>query len=63
MLKILTFPLTVLTLGLFLLIVNAFLLKLASVLVPGFEVRGCLSAIVGSLVLTILTSILRYLVF
>ena len=63
MLKILTFPLTVLTLGLFLLILNAFLLKLAAALVPGFQVRGCLSAIIGSVVLTILTSILRYLVF
>lgn len=63
LLKILTFPLTLLTLGLFLLIVNAFLLKLAAALVPGFEVRGCLSAIVGSVVLTILTTILRYLVF
>ncbi len=62
-LKILTFPLTILTLGLFLLVVNAALLKLASAIVPGFKVEGCLSAIVGSLVLTILTSILRYLVF
>lgn len=63
LLKILTFPLTLLTLGLFLLVVNAFLLKLASMLVPGFEVRGCLSAIVGSVVLTLLTTLLRYLVF
>lgn len=62
-LKILTFPLTILTLGLFLLLVNALLLKLAAALVPGFAVRGCLSAIVGSLVLTILTTVLRHLVF
>lgn len=62
-LKIVTFPLTVLTLGLFLLLVNALLLKLAAALVPGFEVRGCLSAIIGSVVLTLLTSLLRYLVF
>jgi putative membrane protein len=62
-LKILTFPLTIVTLGLFLFVVNAFLLKLASLMVPGFAVRGFLSAILGSIVLTILTSILRHVVF
>jgi putative membrane protein len=63
LLKIVTLPLTILTLGLFLLIVNAFLLKLASLFVPGFAVRGFLSALFGSLVLTILTAVLRHLVF
>ncbi|MFB3826139.1 MAG: phage holin family protein [Bryobacteraceae bacterium] len=62
-LKIVTFPLTILTLGLFLLVINALLLKLAAALVPGFEVKGCLSAVLGSLVLTILTTVLRHLVF
>jgi len=62
-LKILTLPLTVVTLGLFLLVVNAFLLKLASVLVPGFTVRGFWSAVAGSLILTILETVLRRLVF
>jgi len=62
-LKFLAFPLTFFTLGLFLLVINAFLLKLASVFTPGFAVRGFLSAVVGSLVLTILTAILRHVVF
>ena len=62
-LKVLAFPLTILTLGLFLLILNAFLLKLVSVFVPGFAVRGFLAAFLGSIVLTILTSILRHIVF
>jgi putative membrane protein len=62
-LKIITLPLTILTLGLFLLVVNAFLLKLASLMVPGFAVRGFLSAVLGSLVLTILTAVLRHVVF
>ena len=62
-LKILTFPLTLVTLGLFLLVVNAFLLKVASVLVPGFSVRGFWNALAGSLILTILESVLRRLVF
>jgi putative membrane protein len=34
---LITFPLTILTLGLFWLILNAFLLKLASAFVPGFS--------------------------
>ena len=58
-----TFPLVLLTLGLFLLIVNAMLLKLASLFTPGFKVRGFFSAVVGSLVLTVLTWFLRRMVF
>jgi putative membrane protein len=60
--RFLAFPLTLLTLGLFLLVINAFLLKLASLLTPGFRVRGFLDAILGALVLSILTMILRHLV-
>lgn len=62
-LRFFAFPLIFLTLGLFLLIINAFLLKLASMFTPGFRVRGFLSAVAGSLVLTILTTILRHVVF
>ncbi len=61
--KFLSFPLVVLTLGLFLLVVNAMLLKLASIFTPGFRVRGFFSAVIGSVVLTILTWILRRMVF
>jgi putative membrane protein len=61
--KIFAFPLTLITLGLFLLVINAFLLKLASLFTPGFAVRGFLAAILGSIVLTILTAVLRSLVF
>ena len=39
-LRFLTFPLTFLTLGLFLLVVNALLLKLASMFTPGFRVAA-----------------------
>jgi putative membrane protein len=58
----LAWPITFLTLGLFLLVINACLLKLASLVTPGFRVRGFLSAILGALVLTILSSLLRGLV-
>lgn len=56
-------PFIILTLGLFMVIINAFLLKVASLFTPGFRVHGFLSAIVGSVVLTILTFLLRQVVF
>ena len=59
-LRFLAFPLTFLTLGLFALVINGFLLKVAAVLTPGFRVDGCLSSIIGSVVLTLLSMILRY---
>ena len=62
-LRFLTFPLTLLALGLFWLVLNAFLLKLASVFVPGFTVRGFLPAFFGSIVLTVLHYILHHLFF
>jgi putative membrane protein len=61
-LRFLAWPITFFTLGLFLLVINAFLLKLAAMITPGFRVRGFLNAILGALVLTILTSLLRALV-
>jgi len=62
-LKLLTLPLTILTLGLFLLVVNAFLLKLASVMVPGFVIAGFVPALLGAIVLSIVNTALRQLVF
>jgi putative membrane protein len=63
LLKILAFPLTVITLGLFLFVVNAALLKIASWFVPGFTVRGFLNALAGSILITILNAVFRYAVF
>ncbi len=51
-------PFMILTLGLFSFILNAFLFWLATVLVKGFELRGCLAAFIGPLVLWLLTSLL-----
>jgi len=62
-LRLLTFPLTLITLGLFWLILNGFLLKLASAFVPGFSIRGFLPAFFGSMVFTILSYILHHLFF
>ena len=48
-LAILTLPITVITLGIFYLVLNGLLFWLASALIPGFEVHGFASAIVGAI--------------
>ena len=52
---LLTLPFTLLTLGLFLLIVNAAMLQLADWFVSGFEVTGFFSAILGSIVVSLVS--------
>src|SRR3954464_3624175 len=52
---ILTLPLTIVTLGLFLLILNAVMLELTAMLVPGFRIEGFGWAIVGAVVLTLIS--------
>ena len=47
---ILTLPLTVLTLGLFILVVNGISLKIVDWLVPGFDVTSLSSAVVGAII-------------
>lgn len=54
-LVLLTLPITVLTLGLFYLIVNGFTFLLASKLVPGFEVSGFWWAVLGALVMSLVS--------
>lgn len=49
-LTLLTLPITILTLGLFYLVVNGFVFFLASKIVPGFEVAGFWWAVLGALV-------------
>ena len=61
-LKILTFPLTLITLGLFWFVINALMLELASALVPGFQVRGFFAAFVGAILLSLVNMMLRWLV-
>ena len=60
-LKILTFPLTLVTLGLFWLVINALMLKFASIFVPGFVVRGLWPAFWGGIILSLLNMIVRQL--
>jgi putative membrane protein len=59
-LKIITLPITVLTFGLFALVLNAFLFYVITWVVPGFAVSGFLAALIGALVLSILTSLIYH---
>jgi len=61
-LKIVTFPLTILTLGIFLLVINGIMILLASAVVPGFHVVGLLPAFWGALVLALLGMLIRAIV-
>ena len=55
---LLTLPITVVTLGAFLLVINGLLLVLVSHIVPGFHVNGFLAAVVGSILLSVVSWIL-----
>ena len=59
LLKIVTFPLTIITFGLFWLLINALMLKFAAIFVPGFEVRGLWPAFWGGIILSLLNIIIR----
>lgn len=61
-LVILTIPITILTLGLFLLIINIIIVKLTDYLIDGFDVRGWLSALLFSLIVSFVSSILNKIV-
>lgn len=56
---ILTLPLTILTLGLFLLVVNAISIALVAYLTPGFTVGGFFPAVFGSIVLSFVSGLLN----
>lgn len=56
-LTILTLPVTILTLGLFLLVINAIIILLANSLIDGFEVNGFWWALLFSLCLSFLQSL------
>jgi putative membrane protein len=58
-LKFVTLPLTILTFGLFWFLINALMLKLAALFVPGFEVRGLWPAFWGGLILSLLNMAVR----
>ncbi|MCE3228802.1 MAG: hypothetical protein K0S32_3353 [Bacteroidetes bacterium] len=58
-LTILTIPITIFTLGFFLLVINAIIILLADKLVSDFKVNGFWYALLFSLILSVITSILN----
>jgi putative membrane protein len=57
-LSLLSLPLNIVTLGLFSFVLNALLFALAANVVQGFEVSNFLSALAGSILLALMTSLL-----
>jgi putative membrane protein len=58
---LLTLPLNILTLGLFTLVVNALMLYLVAAVVPKFEIANFLSALVGALLIAVISTLLSHL--
>jgi len=58
-LKIIFLPFIILTLGIVYFLINGLMLKLASEFVPGFRVNGCMPAVFGSILLTIVEYVLN----
>lgn len=56
---LLTIPITIVTLGLFLLVINIIIVKLADYLIDGFTVNGWLAALLFSLVVSVVSSVLH----
>ncbi len=61
-LTILTLPITVITLGIFYLVLNGLLFWLASAFIPGFEVHGFGSAVVGAILYGVIAWVLSALI-
>lgn len=59
---LLTLPLNILTLGLFTFVINALLLKMVSGVIPGFDVQGFWPAILGALIISIISWVLTSLI-
>jgi putative membrane protein len=62
LLLLLTLPLNILSLGLFTFVINAFLLKIASLVIEGFTVQGFWAALLGSLFISFVSAILNFFV-
>ena len=58
LLVLLTLPVTILTLGLFILVINGLLFMLVAAFVPGFHVAGLLSAMLGAVLYSVVSWLL-----
>ena len=61
-LKVITFPLTIVSFGLFLIVINAVLLKMAAAVTPGFIVHTWRAALLGAIVLSLVSTFLHWLI-
>ena len=59
-LKVMTFPLSILTLGLFIFVIDALVLWISSKLVPGFSITGFGPAFIAALVMALIQMLLSY---
>lgn len=62
LIMLLTLPINILTLGLFSLVINALMVMLVDVVVPGFQVAGILWALIFSIVLSLISGAIYMLV-
>lgn len=60
---LLTLPLNILTLGLFTFVINGLLLKLCAHFLPNFFIDGLGTAIIGSIILTLVSAALNFILF
>lgn len=58
-LKLVFLPFILLTLGVVYFLINGLMLKVASGLVNGFKVHGCMTAVIGSVLLTVVDFVLN----
>ena len=63
LLVILTLPVTILTLGLFIFVINAFMFWFVTEIVRGFTVSGFTAALIGSLMFSVISLVTNWLVF
>ena len=63
LLVLLTLPVTILTLGLFLFVINALLFWLVAEIVQGFRVTGFMAALIGSILYSLITLVTSWLLF
>jgi putative membrane protein len=57
---IITLPINILSLGLFTLLINAFMLKVVDWIIPGFRIEGFLTALFGALTVSIVSTVITY---
>ncbi len=57
---LITLPINILSLGLFTLLINAFMLKVVDWMIPGFSVEGFLTALFGALTVSIVSTVITY---